>query len=100
MRASNGSGVPRTASRLIAAAACAACHSIQASLTKSAAKPVWACVPFTKASPSFASSVTGFNPCAVSVRPSSPSPIIARARWESGARSPDAPTLPWDGTRG
>src|SRR6266566_2024159 len=69
MRASNGSGVPRTASRLIAAAACAVRHSTHASCTWSAA-------------------------------PSSPSPTRASARWASGARSPEAPTLPWAGTRG
>ena len=66
----------------------------------SAAKPVCACVPLTNASPSFASSPIGSRPCARTALPSSPSPIIASARCASGARSPDAPTLPCDGTRG
>ena len=100
IRWSNGTGVPRTASRLIAAAACAVRHSTQASCTSSAASPVWACVPLTKASPSFASSVIGWSPLAKSVGPSSPSPIMASARCARGVRSPDAPTLPCEGTRG
>ena len=66
----------------------------------SAATPVCACVPFTKASPSFASSAIGCRPRACTAPPSSPSPIIASAKWASGARSPDAPTLPCEGTRG
>src|SRR5437667_406020 len=100
MRASKGAGVPRTASRLIAAAACAVRHSPHASWTSSAASPVCACVPFTNASPSFASRVIAARPAARSRPPSSPSPIIASARCDSGARSPDAPTLPCDGTVG
>ena len=100
MRASNGTGVPRTASRLIAAAACAVRHNTQASCTRSAPSPVCACVPLTKANPSFASSVIGARPAPRTRAPSSPSPIIARARCDRGARSPEAPTLPCEGTVG
>ncbi len=108
MRASKGSGVPRTASRLIAAAAWAVRHKTQASCTSSAASPACACVPFTNASPSFASSSIGSSPAARSAAPASPppcsppssSPTSASARWARGARSPDAPTLPCEGTRG
>src|SRR5437016_2410063 len=48
----------------------------------------------------YASSTIGRKPSARNPLPSSPSPIIASARCASGARSPDAPTLPCDGTRG
>src|SRR5207244_1310896 len=75
-------------------------RNTQASWTTSAATPVWAWVPFTQASPSFASRAIGSSPRARTAPPSSPSPTIASAKWASGARSPDAPTLPCDGTRG
>ncbi len=67
-------------------------------------------VPLMSASPSLASSATGFTPARFIASPpsmngpssicASPSPIIASARCASGARSPDAPTEPWAGMRG
>ena len=68
------------------------------------------CVPLRSARPSLASSVErleaglaqGDRAPARPAPPSStwPRPISGSARWASGARSPDAPTLPCSGTTG
>ena len=67
------------------------------------------CVPLSRASPSLGPSVSGSSPararaCAAGTRwPSkniSPTPIIAAAMCDSGARSPDAPTDPCAGITG
>ncbi len=67
-------------------------------------------MPLISASPSFGPSTGGSIPASASAaaagagRPSepstSPSPIIARAQWASGARSPLAPSEPCSGTTG
>jgi hypothetical protein len=78
---------------------------------------VCACVPLMNEMPSLASSWSGESPSSCraaaarcrtgAVRPrtgcrtsTSPSPSSASAMWESGARSPQAPTLPCSGTTG
>ena len=67
-------------------------------------------VPLMRASPSFSRSSTGVMPAAakasaVGIRSSAasrttPSPISARAQWESGARSPEQPSEPYSWTTG
>ena len=84
--------------------------SRRASSSARAASPPISCVPFSRARPSLASSVSGRNPARSSASApgpgpassthASPSPITTSARCASGARSPEAPTLPRDGTRG
>ena len=69
---------------------------------------IW--VPLRSARPSLASSVSGSRPASRRATqrrhptdpPSStsPRPMSGSARWASGARSPDAPTLPCSGTTG
>ena len=67
------------------------------------------CVPLRSASPSFASRTSGSRPSSRRASSAgmtwpptstSPRPMSGSARWASGARSPDAPTLPWAGTTG
>ena len=110
MRGSSGAGVPRSASRLIAAAPTAVRQSTRASCTSSASSAVCAWVPLMNASPSFGREPERREPggrerrrrpAPRRSRPStSPSPISASAMWLSGARSPLAPTLPCSGTSG
>jgi hypothetical protein len=129
MRGSSAACVPSAPSRLIAAAASAACSSTMASCSSSAPIAAIRCVPLSSARPSFASSRRGSNPAWASASapetkgegrrakdsmPSSfvlclssgvrmaaePSPISTCAMWASGARSPLAPTEPRDGTSG
>ena len=66
-------------------------------------------MPLSSASPSFGRGVIGSRPDfgergrgrhAIAAHAASPTPIIAAAIWASGARSPDAPTDPCDGTTG
>ena len=67
------------------------------------------CVPLISASPSLAPSVTGASPARASASApgrrspptrASPWPIITAAMCASGARSPEAPTLPCSGITG
>ncbi len=101
--------MPRSASTLIAAATLAVRVSRSASASRSAPIPLMSWVPFRSARPSFASSTSGSSPTsrratsAGSGWPASstrPRPMSGRARWASGARSPDAPTEPCSGTMG
>ena len=59
IRGSRGAGVPRSASRLIAAAAAAVRQSTHASCTSRASRAVWAWVPLMKASPSLGANRNG-----------------------------------------
>ena len=67
------------------------------------------CVPFNKASPSFAPRTKGFLSYSLStdkqdtlfsLKITSPSPISGKERCARGARSPDAPKLPCSKTNG
>ena len=62
MRGSSGAGVPRSASRLIAAAPTAVRQSTRASCTSSASSAVCAWVPLMNASPSFGANRNGASP--------------------------------------
>lgn len=68
-------------------------------------------VPLIRASPYFYFKIIGFKPflCIISMAGINfscsslqawPSPIMPNARWESGARSPEAPTVPFSGIIG
>jgi hypothetical protein len=68
-----------------------------------------ACVPLIRLMPSLACQREGFDSGApqglgpghrAPSNSASPSPISTMAMWASGARSPDAPTLPCEGTTG
>ena len=94
---------------LIAATTLAVRARRSASSTASAPTAVIIWVPLSSARPSLACSSRGSRPAASRAlaagtrRPSystSPRPIRGSARWASGARSPDAPTLPCSGTTG
>ncbi len=109
MRGSNGPSLPRAASSVSAPAITAASNSRSAPSSASSASAVDTCVPLISASPSLAASCSGrrparSSPCAAGMRTppwnTSPSPISGRHRWASGARSPDAPTDPWQGMTG
>ncbi len=109
MRASNGVSEPRAASVASAPVTRAAWNAVSASNNPASAIAVENCVPLSSASPSFGPSTMGAIPAAArasdaGTRPAgektSPTPSIAAARCASGARSPDAPTEPCDGTTG
>ena len=109
-RSSKGRSVPSDASIVIAATTSAVRASDAARSVARMPIASMPCVPFTRASPSFASSISGESPAraiaagAGSAPPSgastSPWPISGRARFASGARSPDAPSDPCWGTAG
>ncbi len=100
---------PCSASIDCAHARSAARASLRARTRPSASIDAMNCVPLMSDRPSFASSRIGSSPTRVNASkpgrrsPStiaSPSPTSGRARCASGARSPDAPTLPRAGTTG
>ena len=100
---------PCSASSDCAHATSAACARRRARTSPSAQYAAMNCVPLMSERPSFAASFTGSSPTRVSAsRPgmrspsknASPSPTSGSARCASGARSPDAPTLPRAGTTG
>ena len=110
MRSWKGPTEARRPSRLMAPMRSA--ESSRASPSATARQPMAAMnwVPLRRLRPSLASSVRGASPAARRAGPagsrppsrpsSSPSPIIARTRWAEGARSPEAPSEPLDGTHG
>ena len=104
MRGSSGAGVPRSASRLMAAAPTAVRQSTLASWTRSASNALCAWVPLMNARPSFGASTNGFRPAASSdcragtgldPQSTAPSPISAKRDIDSTARDRRwRPTLP------
>ena len=107
--AAKATSVPSSASTDIAAATEAVRASRSASAAIRAPSALISWVPLSSARPSLGSSVRGSRPASRSAvadgdpRPStstSPRPINGSARCASGARSPDAPTLPCSGTTG
>ena len=105
----NAARRPANASMVIAAARSA--RSSNSSSRASASTPVASicAVPLLSASPSFKPSVTGASPARRRAsspgrrsppKKASPPPSSTRARCDSGARSPDAPTEPSCGTTG
>ena len=107
MRSSNGPTEPFRPSRLMAPMTSAESSSDSPSATVRQAIAAMNWVPFSKARPSLASSVTGVTPAAASTGPAgsrspslprnSPSPIMASTRCADGARSPEAPREPREG---
>ena len=109
MRASKGVSDPRAPSVDSAPVAKAEPNSVSALNRPTSALAVENCVPLSSASPSLGRGVIGSRPTSASAAAAgvtrsptraSPTPIIAAAIWASGARSPDAPTDPCDGTTG
>ena len=109
MRASNGVSDPRAPSVDNAPVAKAERNSVSALNRPMSALAVENCVPLRSASPSLGCSAIGSRPTSVSAAWAGamrsptrawPTPIIAAAIWASGARSPDAPTDPCEGTTG
>ncbi len=109
MRASKGVSDPRAPSVDKAPVAKAERNSVSALNRPTSALAVENCVPLSSASPSLGRGVIGSRPTSASAAAAgatrsptraSPTPIIAAAIWASGARSPDAPTDPCDGTTG
>ncbi|OQB49830.1 MAG: hypothetical protein BWX98_02653 [Candidatus Aminicenantes bacterium ADurb.Bin147] len=109
IRSSKGEGLPLRASTLMAAAISAVERRIRASSIRRARTLHMTWVPLMRASPSLASSSRGSSPAesrasaagqTVPSYSTSPSPIRARAMWARGARSPLAPTEPWEGMIG
>ena len=110
MRSSNGPTEARKPSRLIAPMRSDESSSASPSATSMQPMAAMNWVPLRRLRPSLASSVTGASPAACSAGPlgsrrpsfvsSSPSPIIASTRCADGARSPEAPSEPRDGTHG
>ena len=101
--------MPSSASTDSAAATLAvrASRSASARARAPSAPIIW--VPLSRARPSLASRVRGSSPTSRrAISPGTtwpctsawPRPMSGRARWASGARSPDAPTLPCSGTTG
>ena len=107
MRGSNGPSLPRVASTVSAPITSADSSTGSNVISACSASAVDVCVPLISARPSLACSVSGAMPAFSSAAsagtraPStsiSPSPISASVMCDSGARSPDAPTEPCDGT--
>ena len=107
MRGSNGSSLPRAASTVSAPTTNADSNTGSKVISACSASAVEVCVPLISARPSLAYSVNGTMPAFSSAAnagtrcPStsiSPSPIRASVMCDSGARSPEAPTEPCDGT--
>jgi hypothetical protein len=106
MRGSKATTVPFAPSRDAAPAMSATLQRASARTRARHPRAPMAWVPLMRQSPSFAARVRGSRPAARRAGPlgwrapptnTSPSPIIARAMWARGARSPEAPTLPLAG---
>jgi len=123
MRSWKGPTEARRPSMLIAPIRSAESSSASPSATARAPMAAMNWVPLRRARPSFASRVTGASPAARNAGPlgsrpmhascppvpspshpsstmTSPSPIMASTTWAEGARSPEAPSEPRDGTYG
>ena len=110
MRSSKGPTEARRPSRLIAPIRSAESRSASPSATSMQPMAAMNWVPLRRLRPSLASRVTGASPAACKAGPlgsrlpssvsSSPSPIMASTRCADGARSPEAPSEPRDGTHG
>ena len=106
----NTRSVPSSASTDIAAVRSTVSASSSRSASAMISMPSMPSVPLTRARPSFSRSSTGSIPASASASPAgrsapsspttSPSPISARATWESGARSPEQPREPNSRTAG
>ena len=94
---------------LKAPAASAAAKASSAAKRPASARAVETCVPLMRESPSLGAKLMGVKPASTSPSRAlkstpwwrtSPTPMRTPERWARGAKSPEAPTEPCDGTRG